>query len=865
MSRSVFFACFVLMCMLLHVNGLSAQSNASGEWPFEIQTIHKPGNYWWVPGSAFDTAGIDWNLEQMHRAGIGTAHIIPIYGARGYEDRYIPYLSKKWMEMLQYAAHKTDQLGMQLDMTTGTGWCFGGPDLPHPYSDMRIQWDASAKNIHFDSIRGVRMVKRPAPGGEGPMLNSFSPEAMDFYLKRFDSAFAHYSGKLPRAQYHDSYEYSGNWSPDLYPQFKKRRGYALEDNLSFLFEEQTGNLTDKQKRIKYDYRRTLAELHLEYIRTWSAWSASRGMLTRNQAHGSPANLLDVYAAADIPEIEMFGSPQFPIPGFRHEDPFVRKGDNNPIVMKMASSAAHIMKPEGRQWVTSESFTWLRENWHGSLAQMKLSADLFFLAGVNHMFYHGNCYSPPDVPWPGWFFYASTKADPRNSIWRDIPFLNAYITRCQSMLQAGRHDNDVLVYWPIHDLWMAAEGLQQNLTVHDYTFIKSQSIGRVATTLQEKGYSFDLISDEMIKKLKVINGRVIAPGGSYSAVVVPEALFMPAETLARLAALAEAGIPVVFESQLPEDVPGMSQLKAERKQFSKAKKKASKWLSVDDQPAIWLENNGISREKMTDIGLSFIRRKINDAHWYFIANHSADDIDQWVPLSVSGGQVHGYDPMNGNAYSLISKTNASEMLVYLQIPAGASMILQVGGQNKPLIPFPYEKTENTRIPIKGTWNVKFVEGGPVLPAAYDANVLESWTTAPDTMAQAFAGTALYTLEFEKPGKIVADGWLHLGDVRESARIRLNGQDLGAVISLPNKIRIASDVWQDNNRLEIEVTNLSANRIRYLERAEVPWKIMRDANIVTVHYDPVYTAGEWPVLPSGLLGPVEWAPVKPFHPE
>ncbi|MCC5929012.1 MAG: glycoside hydrolase [Cyclobacteriaceae bacterium] len=865
MNRYTFFTCIILKCMQLSFSGLSAQSDGASTWPFEIQTIHKPGTYWWVPGSAFDSAGIDWNLEQMHKAGIGTAHIIPIYGARGYEDRYIQYLSKEWMDMLHYAAHKTDELGMQLDMTTGTGWCFGGPDLPHPFQDMRIQWNPLAKDISFDSIRGVRMVKRPAPGGEGAMLNSFSPEAMEHYLKRFDSAFAQYSGKLPRAQYHDSYEYSGNWSPDLYRQFKSRRGYSLEDNLSFLFEDHEGNQTDKQKRIKYDYRRTLAELHLEYIQKWSAWSSSRGMLTRNQAHGSPANLLDVYAAADIPEIEMFGSPTFPIPGFRHEDPFVRKGDNNPIVMKMAASAAHIMKPEGRQWVTSESFTWLRENWHGNLAQMKLSADLFFLAGVNHMFYHGNCYSPPDVEWPGWFFYASTKADPRNSIWRDIPALNAYIARCQSMLQAGRHDNDLLVYWPIHDLWMASEGLRQNLTVHDYTFIKSQSIGRVATSLQEKGYSFDLISDDMIKKLKVSNGRITAPGGTYKAVVVPEALYMPAETLARLAALAEAGIPVVFESQLPIDVPGMSQLKAHRKQFSKAMKKASKRLAVDVQPAIWLENNGVTREEMTDMGLHFIRRMIDDAHWYFIANNSEKDIDQWVPLTISGTQVHGYDPMNGKAYNLISKENPGGTMVYLQIPAGASVIIQVGKQNNRKNIFPYEKADNAGIPLKGTWNIRFVEGGPVLLAAYSTEKLESWTMAEDTMAQAYAGTALYTLEFDKLVNSDADGWLFLGDVRESARARLNGHDLGTLISLPFKVRIPSSLWQEKNRLEIEVTNLSANRIRYLERMQVPWKIMHDANIVTIHYDPVYTAGEWPVLPSGLLGPVEWVPVKSFLPE
>ena len=43
----------------------------------------------------------------------------------------------------------------------------------------------------------------------------------------------------------------------------------------------------------------------------------------------------------------------------------------------------------------------------------------FLSGINHIFYHGNCYSPDAAGWPGWVFYASTEMNPRNSIWHDV--------------------------------------------------------------------------------------------------------------------------------------------------------------------------------------------------------------------------------------------------------------------------------------------------------------------------------------------------------------------------------------------------------------------------------------------------------------
>ena len=44
-----------------------------------------------------------------------------------------------------------------------------------------------------------------------------------------------------------------------------------------------------------------------------------GQLVRNQSHGAPGNLLDLYANADIPETETFGSTPFPIPGLRRSD------------------------------------------------------------------------------------------------------------------------------------------------------------------------------------------------------------------------------------------------------------------------------------------------------------------------------------------------------------------------------------------------------------------------------------------------------------------------------------------------------------------------------------------------------------------
>ena len=41
----------------------------------------------------------------------------------------IDYLSPKWMSMLEHCVREGDRLDMGIDMTTGTGWCFGGPQI----------------------------------------------------------------------------------------------------------------------------------------------------------------------------------------------------------------------------------------------------------------------------------------------------------------------------------------------------------------------------------------------------------------------------------------------------------------------------------------------------------------------------------------------------------------------------------------------------------------------------------------------------------------------------------------------------------------------------------------------------------------
>src|SRR4030042_2070677 len=73
--------------------------------------------------------GCGWGaaLEAYQQVGLGGVEITPIYGVRGFEDRFVPYLSPQWLERLEIALTEARRLGLGVDTATGTGGPFGGP------------------------------------------------------------------------------------------------------------------------------------------------------------------------------------------------------------------------------------------------------------------------------------------------------------------------------------------------------------------------------------------------------------------------------------------------------------------------------------------------------------------------------------------------------------------------------------------------------------------------------------------------------------------------------------------------------------------------------------------------------------------
>ncbi|NEW84258.1 MAG: glycoside hydrolase, partial [Mariniphaga sp.] len=223
----------------------SQPKNPQPGWP-SITKESKPWSRWWWMGSAVDETNLTKLISKYGEAGLGGLEITPIYGAVGFESKYISFLSPEWMKMLDVSVREAGKNNMGIDMNTGTGWPFGGPQITSKTAASKLilqkysvrngenlseklipsdpkQQDAGvqlqavtaygadgkvkdlttlvdaggtlnwiAENGDWEIYaafcgRTLQKVKRAAPGGEGLTFDHFSKDALKVYLSRFDS------------------------------------------------------------------------------------------------------------------------------------------------------------------------------------------------------------------------------------------------------------------------------------------------------------------------------------------------------------------------------------------------------------------------------------------------------------------------------------------------------------------------------------------------------------------------------------------------------------------------------------------------------------------------------------------------------
>lgn len=895
----------------------------------------KPFLRWWWFGCAVTEEEIARELEEMHKVGIGGIEIQPIYPMvcdnleKGLIN--IPYLSDRWLELLKYTVERAKSLGMVVDITCGSGWPFGGPWIPKSLSagkikkyieelsgpleysrdlsslleeDEKIIAILADKNsgkefinlsnhisnnmfrytfpegnwrllFFIDSYTG-QQVKRPAVGAEGFVLNHFDKEALDLYLKELGERLIspidiNDRGDTVQCLFCDSWEVFGsNWCHSFPEEFKKRKGYSIIDYLPALFED-VGEITPF---IRYDFHSVLSDLAIEnFFSRFTEWCHSKGLYSRIQAHGTPAEVLKSYGVADIPEGESW---------INGDKWLVRTSTR-----KLASSASHIYQ---RKICSAEAYTWLRKpRFMETLEQMKLATDVLFLEGINHIVGHGYSYSPPSVGVPGWVFYASSLINHNNPWWEYIRYLNEYIERLAGILQEAQFCADIVVYTPYHDIW--SEGILEELNL-------SRALDRklfyIVNFIREAGYDFDFINDDVfLNQAEFSNGNLKIGRLNYSLLILPNMKHIPIKVLEKIRDMAKDGLKVIAIDTIPKYPAGLMEFKTLFKEFNKIREDLSN--SVVLTPLENLKNTLHSiltpdvKTDLTDNSIPFIHLRNEKYDIYFLANmsnkrkrfsvtfrgmkstpieydiesniytpipyffHTQDGIRVQYQLGPCESRIFLFD-RNSTEEPIVKNTNIETLKVV------GKKILEgtLEKEGKYFVEFADKKLEvkvdsiPSIIEIRAPWTILFEDEKGKTHILEKEN-LSSWTEWEEL--RYFSGKVRYKNHFYLSNDYIKPDLkliLSLGEVHEVAEVIINGRRVGVLWKGERAIDITPYVTLGNNQLEVVVTNLLINYVisqpeedyseliaKYGERFPMPEEKMQIK-------EP---------LPSGLIGPVE----------
>jgi len=861
---------------------------------------------WWWFGSAVTHTELERELRLMKEGGIGGVEIQPVYPL-ALDDpqtgfRNLPFLSAEFLSAVRFTSDKARELGLRVDLTLGSGWPYGGPNIPASQAAGRLRIERVAAPPNADTVplpqmseaekllavflapgaprdfdaraareisevrdgavalpgkrsgenvllffiagRTRQMVKRAAVGSEGLVLDHYDRAALDNHLKWAGEPLLRAFGpNPPYAIFCDSLEvFSSDWTSDLLEQFRQRRGYDLKPYLPAL----AGDIGEKTGAIRNDWGQTLTEVANErFLAPLAEWARQHRTLLRAQTYGVPPVSLSSNALVDLPE---------------GEQPHWRRFSSS----RWAASASHLF---GRPVTSSETWTWLHSPaFRATPLDMKAEADLHFLQGINQLIGHGWPYSPESAGEPGWRFYAAAVFNHHNPWWLVMPDITRYLQRVSFLLRQGRPANDIALYLPTADA--RAQFTTRRPSINDAmdTLLGPQVIPQIL----DAGFNFDFIDDEAIGRL----------GIPYAAVVMPNVERIPLPAYRKLEQYAAKGGAVIATRRAPALAPGLMEAETDTAQIKQISERMfggghARTRLLADESQLGAALAGLTTPDLAmspaapEIG--FIHRRLDSAEIYFLANTSNQGRRTLATFRVQGLEPEWWDPFTGKtAPAKVRTRSAAGVSVPLDLePYGSRVLVFVGATFRSPAP-PSRgglKAAATPIDLSSGWKVSFEKLDRTVPM----DRLRSWTD--DAETKYFSGSAIYEKSFEVPASFLQPGAaavLDFGEgtpaepsgkrgpgmrallespVREAAVVYVNGQRAASVWRPPYEAEVTRFLRAGQNTLRIVVGNLAINALAGQPPA--------DYRALNQRYGERFQAQDMDnlqPLPSGLLGPV-----------
>jgi hypothetical protein len=697
-----------------------------------------------------------------------------------------------------------------------------------------------------------------------------------------------YLGDSLRYVYTDSWEVGGvNWTARFRETFIANRGY---DPLPYL-PVMTGRIVgsrDVSDRFLNDLRRTIGYMVLtEHYQVFGQLAAKNGLGFHPESggpHGAPVDSLQLLGAGSFPQTE-FWAPS------AH-----RATELDRFFVKEASSAAHIY---GKTLVAAEGLTSVGPQWEESPGMdLKPTFDQEVCAGLNMLVWHEFASSPASTGYPGQEYFAGTHFNPKVTWFKDGKAFFDYIGRVQYLMQQGEAVSDVLYYYGdqvpnfVQFKWSDPAHVMPG---YDYDVLDEDVLTHGLTVAN---HHLRLKSETEYREL------VLPPLTNISlpALQAIEKLVMAGATVVGPKPVRLTGLPTGKEKDA-DVVPIADRLWAGCSSDGNGVSKFGLGKIVCGERARQaLEEDGVlpdvtSAGPAPDEDFDFVHRRGHGAEIYFVRNRKPGAVATVLSFRARGLTPEIWNAETGavTAQTVYEETKDKRtnlpvwlepygtVVVVFRKVAGAHVVrVERDGQDifpkmsADTVPFSIDMrsggmmlraaqgghyvavdaagrrhaatvVEPIVLPVSRPWTVSFTPAWGA-PAQIRMDSLASWTESSEEGVRHYSGTAAYTTEFLLPVQLPekARVLLDLGEVRETARVWVNGKEIGVLWKRPFALDVTSAAVAGKNTLKVQVTNLWPNRI-IGDQSLPPEKRFTHTNITKFTKDS-------PLMTSGLLGPV-----------
>jgi hypothetical protein len=655
----------------------------------------------------------------------------------------------------------------------------GASSYPKPWELILVRHVfRSSPTRNFNRADGTR-----AKDSQYALIDYLNPDATRAFLKTthetYKQAIGDEFGKTVLGFFGDEPDYTAfiPWTPKLLDEFRRQKDYNLEPYLPLFFAPK---MTPEARGAKADYYDVWSAMFREnFFGVQADWCARNNVeylvhlnheeqglrlelpedLTRNEG--------DFFRAMRHVQIPGIDNLTQLIPRLVHTPDGTWNVNNN--FPKLASSAAHLF---GRPRV------WTEEG--GGLGiDGKYQLDFQLVRGVNTLQIR-----VPVMRGPG------NAADPPAPAPPQASMLAWYTNRAGYLMAIGRPAAQVGLYHPVNSFWLGDQEADR-------------SVNKLGWQLLEHQVDWDYFDEQSLTSVAAIDngGFRNLSGQFYRAIVLPSTTVISRTGLERFQAFAKAGGKVIIVGKAPGLVVD--------KTFLNAKDAPDLSFATVIEPTGDITARVIAALPKPDVQLdaTFPRlacthRSWRDAEMYFFFNES-NQAESRVATVAGHGQAQAWDLATGEIHAISGATADSDTVRFPLVlgPYEAKVVVVGALPGSVSLPEPSFMSGVTLAELNGDWILDLNGRQLTTP-------LKSWE---ELGGATLAASATYRKQFAAAAPAAGKrAYLEIADVRDYARVKLNGKQLEAHAWQPYRWDITSALKAGNNDLEIQVNVTPAGR-------------------------------------------------------